>query len=279
MKSLWSSFWLAFSYVALPFLTACSPVYQMSRTPETLPSLKGSFLDAVGNFLHNGKGEINRKKIFQQAFVEFGLTGVSVSNLTQRSFDRCPVLPDIKNCIPIADASSSGSDKSQGPSSPAVSKGASPKPPSPNNGIPAPAAAILECVYWTYKQDTSSINQNTLATILGLGVLAGGVAAATQGAKPGAVAALAATGAGTALASWQKSLAPIVSVTSHNVSQETMAYYPIFQARVDRMYDELKGHFDEPIAISLVAELWDVAGSACPGGVLKGRSWFNNYAK
>jgi hypothetical protein len=275
------------SLALLSLLPGCTPVYQMSRESDEsmrreVPELSGSFWDRL-----RGK-KIDRAQVIGQALYPIGL------NLNDIKTD----LPDCSpKAIPKADL---GAGQLPHGAAGQLPHGAAGQPPG-GTGLPklphgcvefspdgktsislsSPIAAIiraaaLECIYWTYKQDTTAVDQNVLLTALGTLALGGGVLAATQGASKGAATTLAAAGAGTALANWQKTTPPIVSSVVHNIIQEGVDYYPFLQMRIESLRE--RDQMDPTHIVSVLSELWDVAGSACPGGVLKGASWFNKYA-
>jgi hypothetical protein len=263
----------------------------MSQENKEVPKLTGSFWDAF-----RGR-KIDRRQLLNQALDKYypSVTGAAMSlaaplaTLTKDDF------PDCRQAMPPptppgdAGHHDAGAVQRMQPARPAKVVGQPPTlhceetssdPKSPILvSLPVAAiirAAVLQCIYWTYQQDTTAVNQNTLATALGILAVGGGVLAATQGASKGAATALAAAGAGTATANWQKAVPPIVSATAHNVIQAGVVYYPFLQMQVISFP---RGQAAGYQIISVLSELWDVAGSACPGGVLKGASWFNDYVE
>jgi hypothetical protein len=156
---------------------------------------------------------------------------------------------------------------------------------SPN--VPVPVAAVLEaavdeCLFWTYKEDTTSISLNTLGTWLGVGLLAEGIVGAVHKWSTASTTALTAGGATVALA--QKSLITPVPGSASSVIQAGLTYYPFVRAKASVLkakWDARKplGQKDNMTIIdekvAALSALWDSAGSACGTGVLKGRSPIN----
>jgi hypothetical protein len=144
--------------------------------------------------------------------------------------------------------------------------------------VPTAVAAIIhaatdECVYWTYQEDNTEISASTWASLVGLGVLGGGIAGAAEHWPTAATTALSTTGAGIALASGlQKTIPTPVQASVSSVIQSGLSYYPLMKAKaiaIDKPSDEEK--------IAALAGLWDAAGAGCSPGILKGHSWRTKY--
>ena len=277
---------LRLSFALVAPLLGCSPVYQLSRkgAEHEVPELTGTFADVLKNPF---KPDINREDILTQALEKYGLT------LEAPDFADCITFPDNPQCIQISSGTplqiSSGTPPAPSSGTPSKkSPGTPPKNENLSSKVPLPVAAIiraavLECTFWTYNQDTTAVNQTVLTTFLGTLGLGAGVLAATGSSKGLGTAAAAAGAATTVASNWGKASPPTVSVTVHNIVQEAIAYYPLLQLRINRLTFVSKGQKTvqedrREKYVSVLSEIWDVAGSACPGGVLKGRSWFNGYA-
>jgi hypothetical protein len=224
----------------------CAAPYELTHESD-LPQLKGSLADA----LH---GEFSdREKILSQALKPFGL------ELKDGDDDllECPSKQHASKqhaCYPLEDKGH--------PLPPAI--------------IAVVYAAVGECRHEVYDQDTTAVSQATLGTFLGIGLLVGGIVnGIVHG--PSAISTVTAVGgAGVTAASNVKSGAPpAVQASTKNMIEAVDSYYPLLTSKIAIL--KAKGHpvLTKGQKVEMLSAVWDTAGTGCPSGVLKGRSWFN----
>ncbi len=142
-----------------------------------------------------------------------------------------------------------------------------------------PAAADM-CLYRVYDVDTTAIRQETFASFLGIGLLAGGIVnSIIRG--PTALSTLTAVGgAGVTAASNLQEQATTHQYSVSNIINAGVNYYPLMEARVDALKSQLDNsekHSNQ--RLDVLAAMWDAAGAGCPVGIFKGQSWFNRLAE
>jgi hypothetical protein len=130
-------------------------------------------------------------------------------------------------------------------------------------------AAVDECVFWTFQEDTTDLSLSTWAQLLGLGALGGGAYVAVKGGSTGLATLLSASGGGFAFTSALQKVAPSpVQSSVSSVIQAGLSYYPLMQAKA--MSGNIKSSEQKVAALS---GLWDAAGAGCSTGVLKGQTF------
>lgn len=154
--------------------------------------------------------------------------------------------------------------------------------------VPIPVAAIIhaavdECVYWTYQENTTDTGLTNLFSYLGLGALGGGAYVIASGGSSIASGLLTGTGAGITLLQNASKIPPTALTTSvSSITQAGLAYYSLMKARAaalssnDTLPPEkrvMSGYQKE----AALSGLWDAAGSACSPGILKGRGLFTEH--
>ena len=181
--------------------------------------------------------------------------------------------PAADKCVPISTAQSisggggSGASAGMGGAGGGGAGGGGGSGSSPN--VPVPVAAIIQaavdqCIYWTFKEDTTAIGETTW-----LGVASGGLLAAGLATGAPAAAALGASGAGLSVLTNLGKAVPTSATPSSisSVIQAGLTYYPLIKAKA------LSGGVSEyKEKVAALAGLWDAAGSGCGTGILKGRS-------
>jgi len=263
--------------LALAGLVGCSPAYQLSqRSPDDtdqndIPRLSEQF----GNLgIYNAP--IPRGKILLAALRHYGINSFDQVNAAlQCDAQSVQTVTCVDTATNKACTSNTANKTTTTISAvPAIPQGCVPISPGAGQAtlnIPTPVAAIIhaavdECVFWTFQEDTTDISTSTWASLAGLGVLGAGIVGAVEKWSPVATTALSTTGAGVALSSGLQKAAPTpaqASVTS--VIQAGLSYYPLLEAKA------LSGGVSNvPQKIAALSGLWDAAGSGCAPGVLKG---------
>ena len=239
--------WLPFLLFGLGGLTACSPSYQLSEMSPSagggvdIPKLGSSFLGIYGT-------RPGRKKILLAALSLYGMTQWSdVKIVDCKTSDNAQCVPSpgpasSSDPQPTAIEGSSGKSSTGKSTSGQASTGKNPTTSQGSNGqsttlIPKPVAAIInaavdECVFWTYQEDTTSLSLSTLSLLAGVGVLGAGILGAVEGWSSVTNAVLSTSGAGIALiGNLGKSVPSQVQASFYNVVQAGLQYYPLIVAK------------------------------------------------
>lgn len=275
--------------LGLSGLGACTPAYQLSKLSDgtdgnyNVPKLAKRQL---GFFYFS---DLPRKQIIQNALklynVDFSQVHLAVNCNAEIETIQTKTTNSTKTTTTtISDAPEIPPDsktKSQCVMAPGVSSG---------EGIPfvpTAVAAVInaaadECVFWTYQEDTTSLNLSTLSVLAGMGVLGAGILGSVAGWSAVTNTALSTSGAGVTLVGGLGKVGQTPSQASViGVVTAGLDYYPLILSKATALADsEHTPTYDwqpsQDWTVAALSALWDAAGTGCAAGILKGHSrWLN----
>jgi hypothetical protein len=217
----------------------CAAPYELTHESD-LPQLKGSLADALFQRKFS-----DREQVLSQALAPFELS-LDDADLFDCSASRaCYALEGTSPLLP-----------------PSI--------------IAVVYAAIGECRHEVYELDTTAVSEATLGTFLGIGLLAGGIVNSVVHGPSAISTATAVGGAGvTAASDVQKAAPQAVQASTKNMIEATNSYYPLLTSKIAILKAGGRNVLTKDQKVEMLSAIWDTAGTGCPSGVLKGRSWFN----